>query len=197
MRSGIVSNRAELVFVRDLPLAVLAICEAKRAGLPCVVDMAENHPEMWLQVCRNDRWKFPSLVLKNPALARKLEARVARSADFIFVVVEEMRDHLLRIGADPERIRVVSNTPDLEAFRGFEEPPAEPADDQPGPASGARGPGRGEERRRLAPQAPGPPRRQAPFLGVQEGELILKRPLAERAPAAAGALRASDGRCQR
>ena len=128
VRRGITETRPDLVFVRDLPLAPLAIGEARRAGLPCLVDMAENHPEMWRQVCQNDRWKIPSLLMKNPALAKKLEIRVARTADMIFVVVTEMREHLLRLGADPARVKVISNTPDLKAFRGFEDPNEEAAD---------------------------------------------------------------------
>jgi len=118
VRQGLSESQPDLIFVRDLPMALMAINEARRAGLPCLVDMAENHPEMWKQVCQNDRWKVPSLLLKNPALAKRLEVRVARKADIIFVVVSEMRDHLLSLGADPSRVHVVSNTPDLDAFRG-------------------------------------------------------------------------------
>ena len=111
VREGIAETGADLVIVRDLPLAPAAIGEAHRAGVPCIVDMAENHPEMWRQVCLNDRWKLPSLVMKNPALAKRIEVGIARQADCIFVVVDEMKAHLVSIGADPRRVVVVSNTP--------------------------------------------------------------------------------------
>jgi glycosyltransferase involved in cell wall biosynthesis len=114
IRKGISDNQIDLVIVRDLPLAPLALNEAKHAGIPCIVDMAENHPEMWKQVGLNDRWKVRSFILKNPYLAKKMEFIVANSSAVIFVVVEEMRSHLLSLGANPDNVYVISNTPELE-----------------------------------------------------------------------------------
>jgi len=114
IRRAIVDSAADLVIVRDLPLAPLAIREAHRAGLSCLVDMAENHPEMWREVCRHDRWKLPSYIMKNPSLGKRMELDTVRGADKIVVVVEEMREHLLSLGADPFRVVVVSNTPDID-----------------------------------------------------------------------------------
>ena len=127
-RGILAQGRTDLVLVRDLPLAPLAIHEAHRHGVPCVVDMAENHPEMWRDVGRHDRWKIPSLILKNPALGKLMERHTVRRADMIYVVVDEMRNHLLALGGDPGRIRIVSNTPDLqklgEAFHQTQAPDA-------------------------------------------------------------------------
>ena len=102
---------AELVLVRDLPLAPVGLFVARRLGVPCVIDMAENHPEMWREVLRADRWKVGPFLMKNYLLGKWMERRVARAADLIFVVVEEMQDHLISIGAEPDRVVVVSNTP--------------------------------------------------------------------------------------
>lgn len=124
VRRILAPGRKDLVVVRDLPLAPLAIREAHRHGIPCVVDMAENHPEMWRDVGRHDRWKLPSLILKNPDLGKLMERHTVRHADMIFVVVEEMRDYLLSLGGDPERIKIVSNTPDLQKYeQALEAPP--------------------------------------------------------------------------
>ncbi len=101
----------DLLIVRDLPLALLVIEEAARLGIPAVVDMAENHPAMWQNVVDSDPIRLRSWLLKNPGLARRLERRVARRASGIFVVVDEMREHLIRVGAPPERVHLVSNTP--------------------------------------------------------------------------------------
>ncbi|MEZ4387921.1 MAG: glycosyltransferase family 4 protein [Candidatus Krumholzibacteriia bacterium] len=117
----------DLLIVRDLPLALLVIEEAERLGIPALVDMAENHPAMWQNVVDSDRIRWRSWLLKNPALARRLERKVARRAAGVLVVVEEMRDHLVRVGAPPERIHIVSNTPP-RAILAHEADPALTAD---------------------------------------------------------------------
>ncbi len=111
---GLVRELApDLLVVRDVPLATLAIGAGHRHGIPVIVDMAENHPAMWANVVANDPFPPRSWLLKNPALARRLERAAATRADAVFVVVEEMRDHLVRVGCPPERVAVVSNTPPL------------------------------------------------------------------------------------
>ncbi len=116
IHEGIASHGADLVIVRDLPLAPLAIAEAHRHGIPAIVDMAENHPAMWEDVADDSRFRPASLLLKNPGLARRMERWVARHADAILVVVEEMRDHIVSLGASADRVSIVSNTPDLGQF---------------------------------------------------------------------------------
>jgi len=108
---------ADLLVVRDVPLAPLAVQIGRRAGIPVVIDMAENHPAMWRNVVLNDPWRLPSLVLKNPRVAAWMEGYAVRRADGVFVVVEEMRERLVRLGVAPGRIAVVSNTPRLRDIR--------------------------------------------------------------------------------
>jgi len=103
--------KPDLLIVRDLPMSPLAIKIAHNNNIPCVVDMAENHPEMWRQVCENDPWRLPSLILKNPALGKRLEKKTVVTADHILVVVDEMRDYLISIGANHKQVHIVSNTP--------------------------------------------------------------------------------------
>jgi len=103
--------KPDLFIVRDLPLAMLVIREAERMGVPALVDMAENHPAMWQNVMDSDPIPLRSWLMKNPALARRLERQVAARASGVFVVVEEMRDHLVRAGAPLDRVHLVSNTP--------------------------------------------------------------------------------------
>jgi glycosyltransferase involved in cell wall biosynthesis len=115
---GIRQARADVVFVRDLPLALAALRAAEAAGLPLLVDMAENHPAMWRTVNKLYPRQVSSRFMKNPAVGRWMERQVVPRADMILCVVPEMREHLLRLGARPERIRVVSNTPELEQVDG-------------------------------------------------------------------------------
>ena len=51
--------------------------------------------------------------MKNPSLVERFEQRLIREADAVIVVIEEMRDRLIALGAEPERLSIVSNTPDL------------------------------------------------------------------------------------
>jgi glycosyltransferase involved in cell wall biosynthesis len=118
LRRVLRSCAADLLIVRDLPLSPVGIVEGRRRGIPVLIDMAENHPAMWKDVADDSRFRPLSLLLKNPTLADWMERWVVTRADALFVVVEEMRDRLLALGADPERISIVSNTPMLEQFDG-------------------------------------------------------------------------------
>jgi glycosyltransferase involved in cell wall biosynthesis len=108
----------DVVIVRDLPLATLVIVEGHRAGKPVIVDMAENHPAMWETVIAADPFPLRSYILKNPSLGRFMERWVARNADAIFVVVDEMVEHLVECGASRDQITVVSNTPAINHVTG-------------------------------------------------------------------------------
>jgi glycosyltransferase involved in cell wall biosynthesis len=89
-----------------------------------LVDFAENHPAMWRNVCRNSRSKLRAYLTKNPAVAARMERYVVARADRFFVVVEEMRQRLVAMGADPSSVAIVSNTPDLRVFDAAGDPPA-------------------------------------------------------------------------
>ena len=102
--------RADVVFVRDLPLAAAALRAAGSAGLPLLLDMAENHPAMWEMINGLYPWRLGSRMMKNAAIGRMAERHVARRADMILCVTPDMREHLIGIGASPDRVRVVSNT---------------------------------------------------------------------------------------
>ena len=103
----------DLIFVRDVPLGPLALDLGRRASRPVIVDMAENHPALWRNVGISDRYKIRSFIMKNPRVALAYERKIIGAADAILVVVEEMRDRLVELGADPSRVHVVTNTPEL------------------------------------------------------------------------------------
>jgi glycosyltransferase involved in cell wall biosynthesis len=107
---------ARLLIVRDLPLAPLAIWVGRLIGRPVVLDMAESYPEMIRNVWLFGPRKIRNIILRNPRLASQVERYVIRRIDRILVVVEESRDRLIRLGADPARITIVSNTPDPTRF---------------------------------------------------------------------------------
>lgn len=107
---------ADLIIVRDLPLAPLALGVARMRGVPVIFDMAECYPEML-----RARWKYgevspADLFVRNPLLADVIERVTVRRVDHTLVMVEESRDRLLALGVPPDRITIVSNTPVLARF---------------------------------------------------------------------------------
>jgi len=110
-------TRAELILVRDLPLALSAVIVGRLARVPVVLDMAENYPAMM-----EDLWAMTPLgvqtvinaFVRNPAIVRAIEKIAIRSVEHILVVVEEARDRLVRLGVPESRISLVINTPTLE-----------------------------------------------------------------------------------
>src|SRR5437762_416800 len=111
------SSRAEMLLVRDLPLAPTAIWVGKLLHIPVVLDMAENYPAMMRSL-----WEFGAhgptdMLVRNPALVSAVERWVLPRVDHTLVVVEESRDRLRALGVSPERITVVCNTPSISRLR--------------------------------------------------------------------------------
>ena len=105
------SIKPKIMIVRDLPLMPLSILVGKILGIRVVFDMAECYPEMYASTLQFSDSKISKRVLKNPGFARVMEKFSFRHGDHVFVMIEESRDRLLRIGANPEKITIVSNTP--------------------------------------------------------------------------------------
>ena len=118
-------QRARLLVVRDLPLALTVLLVGRVLRIPVVLDMAENYPAMIqdLRDSREDRTGFR--LVRNPWLIRLVERWSVRHADHVITVVDESRDRLAKLGVPASRMSVVMNTPTLE--RGREPGPDERA----------------------------------------------------------------------
>lgn len=111
IRATVIRQSADVLLVRDLPLAPTAIAVGRKLGLPVVLDMAENYPAMIRELWLTGTTKpFDSLV-RNPHMVAAVERWVLPRVDHVLVVVEESRERLLQLGVSPERVTVVSNTP--------------------------------------------------------------------------------------
>jgi len=136
LRRLLAVDRPELVLVRDLPLAPLAMRLAHAAGVPCVFDMAEDYPAMFAAY---RPWQGPlrratNLLVRNVTVARALERRAVAESDLLLVVSEEQRRRLTGMGVDPGRILLVGNTPEREqvmAWRRSSRPVGSPASGAP------------------------------------------------------------------
>jgi glycosyltransferase involved in cell wall biosynthesis len=110
--------RAKALIVRDVPLALTALLVGRAAGIPVVLDMAENYPAMIRDVWAAGRARIGDRLVRNPRLVRLVERISVRHADHILVVVDESRERLAKMGVPTSKMTVVMNTPPLE--RGAE-----------------------------------------------------------------------------
>ncbi len=114
--SVVKSRSLDLVIIRDLPLAPAAWLAGRMAGVPVIMDMAENYPAMI-----KDTWDHRGpisfdFLLRNPALLRRLEKWILPRLDGVMVVSKASQARVQKlIGEDREHVWVVQNTPRLEA----------------------------------------------------------------------------------
>jgi len=114
--STVKNIRANLILVRDIPLAPIAILMGKWFNLPVLLDLAENYPAMLEDQRLYSPTTFIGRIVRHPGLARVVEKAVLRRVDHIIVVVEESRDRLIDMGIDPGRITIITNTPPLDRW---------------------------------------------------------------------------------
>jgi glycosyltransferase involved in cell wall biosynthesis len=107
------ASRAEMLLVRDLPLAPTAILVGRLLRIPVILDMAENYPAMMRSLWDVGVHRRTDVLVRNPSVVAAVERWVLSRVDHTLVVVEESRDRLRALGVRPDRITVVGNTPSL------------------------------------------------------------------------------------
>ena len=106
-------KKINLLIVRDIRLVFPAILAAKFLQAPIVWDMAENHVDATEFLPKNNLWHY---IIRNRRLVSVIEKICVSLADYIWVVVEENKERLLRLGVAGEKIGIVSNTPILDSL---------------------------------------------------------------------------------
>jgi glycosyltransferase involved in cell wall biosynthesis len=109
-------HRCDVIVIRDLPMAPAGILIGRLTGRPVIMDMAECYPEMLKSRWQHQKPKLIDHVVRNPAFAAIVEKWSVRALDAIIVVVQEARDRMIRMGADPSRVFIVTNTPEKKRF---------------------------------------------------------------------------------
>lgn len=102
---------AEVILVRDLPLAPTAVGVGRMLGIPVVLDMAENYAAMMRDIWTSGRQQPFDWVVRNPGIVSKIERWSLANLDHVIVVVEESGERLVEAGLDSDRVTVVCNTP--------------------------------------------------------------------------------------
>ena len=104
-------TKADVIVVRDLPLAWTALGVGRLLGLPVVLDMAENYPAMIQDIWDYQGFSVVNFLVRNPSLIRLVERVSVRRCDHVLAVVEESRTRLMSLGVDSARTSLVINTP--------------------------------------------------------------------------------------
>jgi glycosyltransferase involved in cell wall biosynthesis len=102
--------------VRDLPLAPLAVAVGRLIRIPVIADLAEPYPDSLRSLWRFQRMSVLDRVVRNPALADRVERFVVRRVDRALGVCMEAGRRLGRQGLPPGRWTEVGNTVALDMF---------------------------------------------------------------------------------
>ncbi|MRR24372.1 hypothetical protein EG830_15475, partial [bacterium] len=111
-------SNIELIIVRDPPMAIAGIWASQKFSIPVIFDMAEDYVALIKEIWKARKFQGLNLFIRNPYLAGLVERYVLQEADHILVVVDEARDVIIKRGAHPHNVTIVSNTPALNVFHG-------------------------------------------------------------------------------
>jgi glycosyltransferase involved in cell wall biosynthesis len=106
--------RADVILVRDLPLAPAAIWIGRLLRVPVVLDMAENYPGFLQSLKDTQALRRIDTLLRNPRLAAMVERYVIRRVQAVICVIEESKKRLMDLGVPARKLAVVRNTPRID-----------------------------------------------------------------------------------
>ncbi len=114
-------NKFDAIHVHDLPMAKIGYEFTSKYNIPFILDLHENWPAL-LNISTHTK-SFLGKLLSSKSQWEKYEIEYCTKADYIIVVVEEAKTRLIKLGIDPDKIKVVSNTLN---FNHFELPTTKP-----------------------------------------------------------------------
>lgn len=104
----------DAIHIHDLPLARVGHGVARQHGIPFILDLHENWPIL-LSLSTHTK-TLAGRLLSSEKQWKAYEKKSILQADQVVVVVEEAKERITGLGADPSRVHVVSNTINLEHF---------------------------------------------------------------------------------
>ncbi|MDR9417012.1 MAG: glycosyltransferase family 4 protein [Gracilimonas sp.] len=110
-------RQIDVIHIHDLYLAKAGVIAKKKLNVPLVLDLHENYVQALTQYAWSTR--FPGKWLTSIEKWKRMEKEWIVKADKIISVIQEMKDRYLELGFAEDKIMVVPNTPNLNAFRAF------------------------------------------------------------------------------
>jgi len=102
-------ERIDAIHVHDLPLAKVGLEFKRKHGVKLIIDLHENYPAL-LEISQHTKTLLGKLLSSNKQW-RRYEAKMAKNADAIVTVVQEMKNRICHLSIEPNKIYVVENTP--------------------------------------------------------------------------------------
>jgi len=116
---GLFANeKYDVLHVHDLPLAKVGYEAKCKYGVHFVLDLHENWPVL-LQLSKHTNTFLGKLLSSNDQWVR-YEKEMCGLADKVIVVVDEAKARVCGLGVEPEKVKVVSNTLNLDQFDPIE-----------------------------------------------------------------------------
>ncbi len=111
-------HKIQVIHVHDMVIADAVVKANKDFGLPWILDLHENRPEIMKTYPHLN--KFPGNLLISPASWKRKEGVLVQQADRVIVVTREAKEELKkRTGIKDEKIAVVPNTVSASFYTKF------------------------------------------------------------------------------
>jgi glycosyltransferase involved in cell wall biosynthesis len=104
----------DVIHISDLPLSKIGYEAKRKFGLKLVIDLHENWPAL-LKTAPHTQ-TIAGRLLSNNKQWVKYEMEMLPKADKIITIIEEARDRIIKLGIEPGKVSMVSNTINFEGL---------------------------------------------------------------------------------
>ncbi|MBN2214148.1 MAG: glycosyltransferase family 4 protein [Bacteroidales bacterium] len=112
----------DVVHIHDLPLAKIGERLKKKYNIRFVLDLHENYPAS-LETTTHIKKPLGRILHSNKQW-RNYEKKYIRKPDLMITVIDEMKNRIVKLGTDENKIIIVENTPLLKEFKMPAEKPS-------------------------------------------------------------------------
>lgn len=102
----------DIIHINDLPLSKIGIEVKQKFKTRLVIDLHENWPALIKTAAHTQT--IPGRLLSSNKQWIEYERKVLPEADKVITIIEEARDRVIRLGINPDKICMVSNTINFE-----------------------------------------------------------------------------------
>ena len=123
LKQVIKENSFDTLHIHDLPLAKTGFRMSHQFRIKLVIDLHENYPAS-LRTTTHTQKKLLGRILHSDRQWRRYEKKYVQKTDLLITVVEEMKQRIVKLGADAGKIVVLENTPLLNEYDPPENKPS-------------------------------------------------------------------------
>jgi glycosyltransferase involved in cell wall biosynthesis len=105
-------EKFDVIHIHDLPLSRIGVEIKKKFNVRLVIDLHENWPALIKTAAHTQT--IPGKLLSSNSQWIEYEKKMLPYADKVITIIEEAKERVARLGIDPEKICMVSNTINFE-----------------------------------------------------------------------------------